>query len=171
MTPFAQRARRFVATIEPVEALLLTQLVGQIGALLESTEEITPDAPRDAALLRLLPDAYPDDIEASAEFRRFTAEHLAEKKVRNAHVVAHDVQAAAASATPTELSLDGASVQSWLRSLTDVRLVLASRLGIETDDDERAADSDEELMLGDVYDWLGWVQGSLVYALESESGA
>lgn len=167
--PFTPQGGRFVALIDPVEAQLLSQLVGQIEALLDSTRDAIPDTPRDAALLRLLPDAYPGDREASAEFRRFTAAGLADNKMRNAKFVTHDLAAACASENQTELSLDGTSVQSWLRSLTDVRLVLASRLGIETDDVVTTPQSDEELMLVDVYDWLGWVQGSLVHALEVDA--
>ena len=46
--------------------------------------EIDPDAerPDDPALARLLPDAYADDDEASAEFRRFTERTLRETKMR-----------------------------------------------------------------------------------------
>lgn len=158
---------RFTALIDPVEAQLLTQLVGQISSLLESIDDGIPDVSRDTALLRLLPDAYPGDREASAEFRRFTAADLADRKTRNASVVAADLAEACASGSPFELSLGDASVQAWLRSLTDVRLILASRLGIETDDDvERDYDGDEEQLLAGVYDWLGWVQGSLVHALD-----
>ena len=164
MRPFEVRGGEVVAVIEQIEAVLLTQLVGQIKGLLDSTGDSTPDAPRDAALLRLLPDAYPGDREASAEFRRFTAAGLADKKVRNADVVARDLATATTSADASELRLDGASVQAWLRSLTDVRLVLATRLGIDSDS---PSDNDAERMLGDVYDWLGWVQGSLVHSLGS----
>ena len=162
---------RFVTIIDPIEAQLITQLVGQIRELLtnsaDSATDSAADEPRDAAVFRLLPDAYSDDHEAAAEFRRFTAAGLAEKKMRNADVVTLDLARSAASATPTTVELDGASVQAWLRSLTDVRLVLAHRLGIETDDAERATKNDNELMIGDLYDWLGWVQGSLVQVLDT----
>ena len=174
MRPFEVRGGEMVAMIEQIEAVLLTQLVGQIRGLLDSTGDSTPDAPRDAALLRLLPDAYPGDREASAEFRRFTSAGLADKKVGNADVVARDLAVATTSADASELRLDGASVQAWLRSLTDVRLVLATRLGIDGDrpidspsPSDSDSDSDAHRMLGDVYDWLGWVQGSLVHSLGS----
>ena len=179
MRPFEPRGTDVVTTIEQIEAVLLTQLVGQIGTLLDSIGDSTPDAPRDAALLRLLPDAYPGDREASAEFRRFTAAGLAEKKARNADVVVRDLAAAVTSVDPSEVCLDAESVQAWLRSLTDVRLVLATRLGIVNDDPDGgdgaetsrggddADDHDAERMLGDIYDWLGWVQGSLVHCLDT----
>ena len=179
MKLFERIRGRFVTIIDPIEAQVITQLVGQVRELLtnsadsaadpaaDSATDSAVDEPRDAAVLRLLPDAYSDDHEAAAEFRRFTAAGLAEKKMRNADVVTLDLARSAASATPTTVELDGASVQAWLRSLTDVRLVLAHRLGIETDDAERATTNDNELMIGDLYDWLGWVQGSLVQVLDT----
>ncbi|WP_235929032.1 DUF2017 domain-containing protein [Marisediminicola senii] len=165
--------------LEPVEAALLTQLASQVAGLIG--EPTSSDVP-DPALLRLLPDAYPGDAEASAEFRRFTAEGLAERKVRNAQTMIVDVADAVTADAQTEVQLTVESVQSWLRTLTDIRLVLATRLGILDDADARAADgeadddeaddddidseADQKLMLADVYEWLGWVQESLVSAID-----
>ena len=61
-----------------------------------------------------------------------------------------------------DVSLDPAGVQAWLRHLTDLRLVLAARLQIEDDGDQGTGD---ERML-DLYDWLGYLQGTLVECLE-----
>ncbi|MGO7984139.1 DUF2017 family protein, partial [Rhizobium johnstonii] len=65
-----------------------------------------------------------------------------------------------------ELTAD--EVWPWLTHLTDVRTVLADRLGIEDDDSEIEPD-DEVLTLLPLYDWLGWLQGALVTALQSTS--
>ena len=54
-----------------------------------------------------------------------------------------------------------------MRSLVDIRLIIASRLGIEHDGDEGHADTDDDIMMQDVYSWLGMVQGSLVDALDA----
>jgi len=151
------------AVFEPVEAALLAQLAGQVAGLLE---ERHGGAAADLAILRLLPDAYPDNAEASAEFRRFTADELSEKKLRNARILIADCTTAAEADAPTTIRLDSASVGAWLRSLTDVRLVLATRLGITEDGDVAPDDDQEALMLTNVYDWLGFVQDSLVSALE-----
>ncbi len=117
-----------------------------------------PDAD-DPALARMLPDAYPDDPEASAEFRHYTTESLAERKIANSGVIASTLSAAPRG----EVTLDPQATQAWLRSLTDIRLALASRLGIETEEDE---DRGDPAML-DVYRWLGFLQESLVAALGS----
>lgn len=152
------------ALFEPVEALLLTQLASQVTELID--ESRTHGATADLAILRLLPDAYPGDADASAEFRRFTAAELSERKVRNAATMIADVAPAASAAGPVEVRLDAASAGAWLRSLTDVRLVLATRLGITEDGAAAEGEDEESLMLGDVYDWLGFVQDSLVNALD-----
>ena len=151
------------AVLEPVEAALLAQLAGQVAGLLA---EQRGGAAADLAILRLLPDAYPDDSEASAEFRRFTADELTEKKLRNARILIADCANAADADGPFTIHLYAASIGAWLRSLTDVRLVLATRLGITEEGDLAPDDDEEALMLTDVYDWLGFVQDSLVSALE-----
>ncbi len=145
---------------EPVEAALLTQLASQVAGILT-----VQDSAPDPALVRLMPDAYSDDPEKAAEFRRFTATGLVDRKVQNAKTVIADVAEALVADGPTDIELGDRSVQAWLRALTDIRLVLAARLGIVRDGDT-GRDDDEAFMLGDLYDWLGGVQESLVGALD-----
>ncbi|GAB3035528.1 hypothetical protein GCM10027052_11810 [Parafrigoribacterium mesophilum] len=144
------------------ERAVLLSLAGQVAGLLSDRHT----AGGDPALSRLLPDAYRGDPDAAAEFRRFTEDSLADRKIQNAMVVADSLEAATSSAVPVDVTLDASMVQSWLRCLTDIRLTVAARLGIDADGDE-GGDDDESLMLRDVYDWLGFVQGSLIEALES----
>ena len=58
------------------------------------------------------------------------------------------------------------TIWAWMTHLTDVRLVLAERLGIDDDDGGFELD-DEMATLVPLYDWLGWLQAALVDALES----
>jgi hypothetical protein len=70
---------------------------------------------------------------------------------------------------PVEVELDDDEVQSWLRALTDIRLSLAVRLGIESEEDtELVAQSDDEAIvaMSDIYEWLGYVQETLISALD-----
>jgi hypothetical protein len=150
---FRRSRHQFVAVFEPTEAGTLSHLASQIIALLD--ERSARDA--DPAMLRLLPEAYPDDAEASEEFRRFTADGLAERKTSNARRMITDLAGA-----PTAVKVDAQAAQAWIRTLTDIRLTVAARLGIETDGD---LGSDDPVML-DLYDWLGFVQGSLVDCLD-----
>jgi len=58
-----------------------------------------------------------------------------------------------ADGSQTRLQLTESQAQSWLRTLTDIRLTLASRIGIETDED--ALDEDafgEDVPVADVLD-------------------
>lgn len=145
------------------ERNVLASLADQVAGLLT----VRGSLPGDPVLTRLLPDAYRGDADAASEFRRFTEDSLAARKIQNAITVTESLERATAqgAAGQTEVALDAPAVQSWLRCLTDIRLTVAARLGIESDEDE-GADDDESLMLRDVYDWLGFVQGSLIEALE-----
>ena len=69
------------------------------------------------------------------------------------------------AATWKPIVLDPPDMQSWLRTLTDLRLTLAERL--EIGPDGRPQREDEETpFLRDVYEWFGMVQESLVYAID-----
>jgi hypothetical protein len=87
------------------------------------------DLPDDPALARLLPDAHADDPAASSEFRRYTEQGLRERK-RQCLETARLTLGRTGS-----LTLDDAEAQAWLVALTDVRLVLAERMGLRTEDD------------------------------------
>ena len=91
--------------------------------------QLTVDPPADPAVARLLPDASRDDPEVAQSFRRLTEQDLRERK-RGALGLA-----AAALRRPAPVVLDDSEAQALLKGLTDVRLVLAQRLGIETDED------------------------------------
>ncbi len=191
MRPFSRRRRGgLCATFEPGEAAILANLAGQIVELLRdrngpAESDADPLAaqlglggpslpPEDPVLARLLPDAYAEDVEESAEFRRFTERTLTSAKVDNAERLIGSLREGGLpedgdAATVVEIELDPAGVQAWLRSLTDIRLALAVRLGIETDDDLAAAehgDDDAAQAMAEIYDWLGYVQESLVVALD-----
>jgi hypothetical protein len=144
------------AAIDRDEALLLQSLAAQLTALLREGDGMDP------AIVRLLPDAYPDDPAASAEFRRYTAGGLVGRKLANAEVL---VATLSESIETGRLRLDPSQAGAWLRSLTDIRLTLASRLGIESDEQEPSGDA----ILQELYDWLGFLQNSLVEAVDAAS--
>ncbi|MBX3089125.1 MAG: DUF2017 domain-containing protein [Cryobacterium sp.] len=148
------RSGKLRASIDRDEALLLQSLAGQLIDLLQHGRAA------DTAIQRLFPDVYPDDEAASAEFKRLTLGGLRDRKILNAESIMSSLSAAVETG---ELELDGDQIQSWLRGLTDIRLTLADRLGIVSDDQEPL---DGEPMQG-LYDWLGFLQNSLVEALDS----
>jgi len=123
------------------------------------------DEPEDPALARLLPSAYPDDAEATAEFRRLTQDGIRARKTASVVTVLESLHT-----DSKRVVLDAAGCQSWLTALADLRLVLGTRLGV-TDDpstqqwDEDEAATDPRAGLLSVYDWLGYLQDTLVRVL------
>ena len=190
MTPFKARRRGgMTATFDPAEANVIANLAGQViellrdrnGAQVTDTDPLVSELglggpsqpPEDPVLQRLLPDAYRDSPEESGEFRRFTESALTSAKVTTAETVLSTLEAGGLdptdeSETPVEVELGPDEVQAWLRSLTDIRLSLAVRLGIETEEDVMLLEKspDQALVaMGELYDWLGYVQETLVQAL------
>jgi hypothetical protein len=171
-----------VAFFEQAQAGVIRSLVGQVAELVSADAEAGGEAgleagnleaelglsshasaPDDPVLARLLPDAYSDDAEAAAEFRRYTEETLRSGKVASAQIVL-------ASLPPGggEVRLTEPECQQWLRALNDVRLALSVRLGITDEDD----DLTEHFEVDDprsayvwVYQWLAYLQDSLLDAL------
>jgi hypothetical protein len=116
----------------------------------------------DPAVDVLLPDAYRDNAEDAAEFRRFTEDDLAARKIGNARAVAQSLSGAPRWRR-ISVDIDAEAVQAWLRSLTDIRLTLGARLGVEPDGSIGAG---ADLMTRVVYEWLGGLQDSLVAAID-----
>lgn len=127
----------------------------------------TTAPPDDPALQRLFPEAYRDDPEAAADFRRFTERSLRDKKVGDAQVALQHL--AMTDQGRQELRIPKDEVDPWLRTLTSLRLAVAARLGIDDADvAEQLADlpdEDPRAWLASVYDWLGFAQETLLAAL------
>ena len=191
MTGFEpRRGGGAVATFSGFEADLLRSLASQLVELLRNevaapTEGADPlerlldfsgptTEPDDPVLARLFPTAYPDDEEAAGEFRRFTEGGLRDAKARSAVLIIDTLEEAG---LPPELDEDGLHIDvelvpedaaSWLRSFTDVRLALATRLGVEEGDEDfwmSLPDDDPRTHVHDIYEWVGYLQETLVQAL------
>jgi hypothetical protein len=174
VTPFAAAKNGVSTHFTAGEADLLRDLAGQLVELLadRSAEGDPGDvllaqlgiggstmAPLDPAVARLLPDAYRGDEGAASEHRHLTERGLIDRKVANA-------QAVIASLDADNGALTAAQVQSWLRTLTDLRLTIAARLEIEHDGDEGRIETDADFALQAAYDWLGYLQGTLVEVID-----
>lgn len=192
MTGFTRhrRSRRVIATFSGFEADLLRSLAAQLVELLRNEAAVPDegrdpleamldfsgptDAPEDPVLARLFPTAYAEDHEAASEFRRFTEGGLRDGKARAAALVIDTLEEAG---LPPQLEEDGLMIdveldepaaQTWLRSFTDVRLALATRLGVEEGDEEVWAslpDDDPRAQAHDIFEWVGYLQETLVQAL------
>ncbi|GAA2013499.1 DUF2017 family protein [Microbacterium ulmi] len=158
--------RTVVVELARIEAAHLSALVSQFSELLDETE----DASDDSAVARLVPDAYVDDAEASREFRDLTQDDLLARRQEDAAAVLvslHDAALLPEDSDDAALTENVAvvlapdAVHAWLRTLAAVRLVLATRLGIEDADDH----DDEDPRFG-IYEWLGYRLDGLVRAIE-----
>ncbi|TDW49289.1 uncharacterized protein DUF2017 [Curtobacterium sp. PhB42] len=151
MIPFVRRADGVHLDMSSGERGLLTSLTEQLRQVLDG------DLTADPVATRMFPDAYPDDDDASAEFRKYTQSDLLAQKTSNATTVHEWLTGTRDGA------LDPEDEQAWLRTLTDLRLTIADRLGIvDADDEERSVEADAGVGLRDVYDWLGYVQEHLI---------
>ncbi len=204
MRGFEQDGDRVVALMDEEERTVIARIVADVGLLLgevrfgaEDEDDEAPEAdaerelfeglrgldgtasaPTDPAVLRLLPNAAPDSPEISDEFRRLTEGDLRSLKIERLRTMWEQL-----SEDEPEWSLTLEEAGPTAAALTDVRLVLATRLGLDSDADVdllhaeidagvRALDEDEEapvdherVWLGMLYQALSWLQETLVACL------
>ncbi len=104
-----------------------------------SMESVAP--PEDPAVRRLLPDASRDDEAVAAEFRRLTDAGLRSTKIERLRDVwtaltgPQEPVPGAGIDDDDDFAVPRDRAQALAAGLTDVRLVLADRLGLETEDD------------------------------------
>lgn len=177
----SRRARGARLQLRDDEVLVISHLLSELDGLLGggdppdpgddtiagiswSAEPVT--APSDPALRRLLPDAYPDDAEATEEFRRYTDATLRDGMNADLHAVRQTLVEIGEKGHAT---LDDEQAHAWLRVLNRVRLVLAVRLGIEnaTDHDDLAGIDADDPRAGQflLFEWVGYLLSDLLNAL------
>lgn len=189
-----RRSKRIIANLSGFEADLLRSLAGQLIELLRDQEAPPGSRPRpsdplealfddafsgptrepdDPVLARLLPSAYREDGEAAAEFRRYTEGTLRDGKARAAAAIIGALEEAGLPAEASEeltidVELEPPAAELWLRALTDLRLALGTRLGVEDDDEDYwdgLPDDDPRAQAHRIYEWLGYLQETLVHAV------
>jgi len=159
---FDLAGERIELAADAEDAAALTRLAGQFTGLLGASAATAEHAPAtDPALRRLLPDPVQDDPEESEEVRGLTAVALVEHKRANAERVAATLARPGALEPRDELA--------WLQWLTDIRLVLAARLGILVDGDEGLVETEEQRAMGWTYHALGALQAELLELLDERA--
>jgi hypothetical protein len=187
-----RRSKLIIANFTGFEADLLRSLASQLVELLRNEaavprEDVDPfeammdfsgptQEPDDPVLARLFPTAYPKDEESAAEFRRFTEGSLRDGKAAAAVTIIEGVEEAGLPPELTEdglmidVELDEPTAETWMRSFTDLRLALATRLGVEEGDEaywRSLPDDDPRAQAHDIYEWVGYLQETLVQALSA----
>ena len=163
---------QIVIQIEPFEVKILGDLANQLLDIASPNSEVVENEDPLAALIgidsqaakptdpistRLFPDAYPDDPDASMEFRRFTERSLRDTNVTRAKRVLADLEGR------TKLTLNSDQWQQWVGFLNSLRLALGTRLEIDQESwNEERSESDPLYQLHELYDWLTWMQETLI---------
>jgi hypothetical protein len=184
-----RRSGASVATFSAFEADLLRSLAAQLIELLRSEVAVPDesedpleslldfsgptDEPDDPVLARLFPTAYREDEEAAADFRRFTEGTLRDGKAASAAAVIDTLEESGLASEPTDgtwidVELDQRGALDWLKAFTDMRLAIATRLDVEEGDEDywySLPDEDPRSQVHDIYDWVGYLQETLVQSL------
>ncbi|MFV0285893.1 MAG: DUF2017 family protein [Demequina sp.] len=205
MRAFETRDGHAVATLEEEERVVIARIVADVGQLLGADDFAAPAEsdrtardhvddvfralagleeslaePSDPAVRRVLPSASRDDREIAEEFRRLTEPDLRSLKVARLRTMWEQLSD---EGDEWQVRLDEALATA--SALTDVRLVLAARLRLETDEDaerlhaeidlaSHAMDTDahedlgvdpERVWLGMLYQALSCLQESLLQCL------
>ncbi|WP_377324002.1 DUF2017 domain-containing protein [Pimelobacter simplex] len=185
-----RRSKRIIATFSAFEADLLRSLAAQLVELLHdesavAATEVDPleklldfsgptTEPEDPVLRRLFPNAYRGDDDAAAEFRRFTEGDLRNGKARAAGTIIDVLDEAGLPPEPTDedltidVELEQETALVWMRSFTDLRLALGTRLEVEDGDEDywySLPDDDPRAQAHHIYEWLGFLQETLVGSL------
>jgi hypothetical protein len=179
MSAFHRTSRGIHATFDPVEVELFRHLVQEVMELLDASgQEVGSDdplahavgistsdrLPDDPALARLFPNAYENDAHAG-EFRRYTEHGLRAGKLARLQ----QVLAALEGGGSRNVLLNDVDAQVWAMALNDLRLTLGVRLHVDESAEERFAsrpEDDPEKGAYAVFAWLGWLQQTLIEALD-----
>jgi len=139
------------------EARLLRELLSEMKMLLEA------DLPQEDVTKRLFPDAYEDEAESRA-YKDLVGDELRAAKLAALRTVSERL----GRRGPLNASLPHEEVDAWLTLLTDLRLAIGTRLGVTEEKMDAEVDPDDpDARALSVLHWLGWVQGSMLEALET----
>ena len=167
---------RVVLRVDDVERGLLMSVARQVMDLVRPVEASPDQDPLaaqvgwvdgdvgisdDPAVARLLPDAY-DDPDDARDFRRFTENDLRQAKMQHAMTVVEEIEHSGEKVSV-------GSPDSWLGLLNDARIAIGTRIQISEDNHEELVglrDDDPRSGLFHVYDWLTFLQESLVRCMD-----
>jgi hypothetical protein len=148
-------------TFNEAEAETMASVAEQLADLLGGVE----DRVGDPALERLLPDGYRDNSDDAEEFRRYTQTDLVDEKVAAARTIVDALSASTDRGKGSvHVMLSATDAIAWLRSINDIRLALAARLGIA--DENFQPEGDDDSYNYAIYVWLGQVQFVLLHAVD-----
>ncbi len=126
--------------------------------------------PEDPVLARLFPTAYPTTRRRPRSSAASPRAGCATARPPRRVAIIDGLEEAGLPPELTEdglmidLELDEPEAEAWMRSFTDLRLALATRLGVEEGDEEfwySLPDEDPRAQIHDIYEWIGHLQETL----------
>lgn len=127
------------------------QMLGSLVVQLRSL--LTTDSP---ALARLFPPAYGDDEERNEGYAVLAGAELVDRRLAALDVMESSLQA-------DELTEE--QLETWMRSINDLRLVLGTILDVDEDHRPPAGADDEVLGMYATYEYIGYLLELIVGAL------
>jgi hypothetical protein len=138
----------FAVRLGAPERELLDELTRQLDDLLDT------DSP---LLVRLFPPPYGDDVERNQGYAALAVPELIEHRRESLEVLRTSSEATV---------LDEDRMAAWMRSVNDLRLVLGTLLGVESDDEPPEVPEELEHLQA-IYEFLGSLLDTIVHALAS----
>ena len=116
------------------------------------------DDPTQPVLERLFPPAYlgEEQLQMQDEYRRLMQEDLVDRHRQEFELLA---------STAGSDTLTGEELLAWARALNSIRLVLGTHLDVSEEDENRTPTVPEEAL----YQWLTYVLGEVIEALEGQT--
>lgn len=182
MRAFRRDGDSYVTQLSPFEVELLFSLLGQLDeiigiglstdddpiAVMMHAAETEPLDRTDPLVGRLFPEAYVGDEEASSDFARFTEYEQRALLAKDFAVVTGALASTQDGANDLRVYAD--EVPAWLRTLSALRLSLATRLDIVNEESLERLDSlgedDPDAFGYEIYEWLGFVMETLLRAAD-----
>ena len=144
-------------TLPSAERRLLASLPEQLRAVLRG------EAGPPGAHARLFPVASEDpDVEAS--YRELAGEGLLEERLAAVEAFAETLEGGHTHRASWQVTLDEAAASAWLSATNDARLVLASLLGITSEEDWESGPEPDDAASAALH-YLSWLQEALLAAL------
>lgn len=157
---FTREAKNMRARLDRDESELFRRLVAEMRTLL------TDDGgPTELIRGRLFPNAYeaPEDEQA---YRELVGDDLQRAKLEAADTVAESIT----SGGPIDVAIPESQIDAWLTLLTDMRLAIGTRLGV--DEDTMASEveiDDPNAPALTVMHWLAWMQEMILEELTTSA--
>lgn len=152
---FRRRRGEITVSVAEEEANLLRRFIDEYLELLGAGDETDP------VMKRLFPDASLDDNKVRADYRELARDPLERQKISGAETARRSLgDTGGWEATLTEEERD-----AWMVLLTDLRLVIGTRLDVTEEVMSTEPDpADPEQWPLAVIHYLGWLQQTLVDA-------